>query len=66
MIEDQIKIERRKEDIIEELPKGSQNIIEQIRKTQEKQEEYHDKKINQKEEFKIRDKVLYYNTTKEK
>ncbi len=64
--EKKISLMQRIQEIIEEIPKGRWKAKEQIQKVQEKQKEYHDKRITQKEEFNIGDKVLYYNAAKEK
>jgi hypothetical protein len=62
-----ITIEERLENLLEELPKIRQRAKLQNNKTQEKQKEYHDKQIKRKQDnFKIGDKVLYYNAAKEK
>ena len=52
--------------IIEELPKIRFKVKEEICKAQNKQKEYHDKKVKFQEEFEIGDKVLYYNAAKDK
>ena len=65
-IEKKILLIQRIQEIIEEIPKGRWKAKEQIQKAQEKQKEYHDKRITQKEEFNIGDKVLYYKAAKEK
>ena len=60
-------IEERLEYLLEELPKIRIKAKTQNDKSQEKQKEYHDKKIRRKQdEFEIGDKVLYYNAAKEK
>jgi hypothetical protein len=60
-------IEERLEYLLEELPKIRQKAKLQNDKTQEKQKEYHDKQIKRKQDnFKIGEKVLYYNAAKEK
>lgn len=52
--------------LLEELPKVRREAKTQSEKSQEKQKEYHDKKIRKQEKFEIGDKVLYYNAAKEK
>ena len=52
--------------LLEELPKVRREAKIQSEKSQEKQKEYHDKKIRKQEKFEIGDKVLYYNAAKEK
>jgi hypothetical protein len=52
--------------IIEELPKERDQAKLRIENSQKHQKEYHDKKGKRKQEFKIGDKVLYYNAAKEK
>jgi len=52
--------------IIEELPSIRNKTIEQVEKVQQKQKEYHDKKIKKKHTFEIGDEVLYYIAAKEK
>ena len=52
--------------LIEELPKIRNQAKENIRKSQEKQKLYHDKRNKLKKNFQIGDKVLYYDAAKEK
>src|SRR2546423_7386073 len=52
--------------LLEELPRVRREAKVQSEKSQEKQKEYHDKKIRKQEKFEIGDKVLYYNAAKEK
>lgn len=52
--------------LLEELPQIRREAKRQNDKSQEKQKEYHDKKIKKREKFEIGDKVLYYNAAKEK
>src|SRR5436853_488408 len=52
--------------LLEELPKVRREAKTRSEKSQEKQKEYHDKKIRKQEKFEIGDKVLYYNAAKEK
>ena len=53
--------------IIEKLPKIRNQAKEMIKKSQENQKKYHDKKYKIKQgEFNIGEKVLYYNAAKEK
>ncbi len=48
------------------LPKEREKAKEQIKRSQEKQKKYHDRKIKTKPNFEIEDKVIYYNKVKEK
>ncbi|CAI2188589.1 13402_t:CDS:2, partial [Funneliformis geosporum] len=59
-------IRKRIEYLIENLPKERNEAKKNNKKAQEKQKEYHDKKIKKTQYFKIGDKVLYYNAAKEK
>jgi hypothetical protein len=52
--------------LINELPSERHDANNNIKKAQEHQKEYHDKKYKRKQDFKIGDKVLYYNAAKEK
>ena len=52
--------------LIDEIPIEREKAKEQNIKTQMKQKEYHDRKIKKKHEFRVGDKVLYYNAAKEK
>jgi len=64
--EKEITMEERLGCLLEELPKIRRKAKIQNDKSQEKQKEYHDKKIRKQEKFEIGDKVLYYNAAKEK
>ena len=46
--------------LIEELPRIRYQAKEKNKKSQEKQKEYHDKKIKKEHNFEIGDKVLYF------
>ena len=53
--------------IVEKLPKVRNQAKETIKKSQENQKKYHDKKYKiKRKEFNIGEKVLYYNAAKEK
>ena len=52
--------------LINEFPNERHIANSNIKKAQEHQKEYHDKKYKKKQDFKIGDKVLYYNAAKEK
>ena len=62
----EITLVERIEHLIENLPKKRNEAKQNNKKAQEKQKEYHDKKIKKTQYFKIGDKVLYYNAAKEK
>ena len=62
----EIKLNKRIEDLLEKLPTERSKSKERIERKQQKQKEYHDKKIKIKEKFNVGDKVLYYNAAKEK
>ena len=64
--EKETTIKERVEYLLEELPKIRREAKIQNGKSQEKQKEYHDRKIKKQEKFEIGDKVLYYNAAKEK
>ena len=66
-IEKKISLIDRMKEIVEEIPKIRWKAKEEVTKSQERQKEYHDKRIKKrKEEYKIGEKVLYYNAAKEK
>jgi hypothetical protein len=52
--------------LFDDLPKIRNQARGEIIKSQDRQKKYHDEKNKRKEIFKIGDKVLYYNATKEK
>ena len=52
--------------LVEELLKIRSQAKENIGKSQEKQKLYHNKRNKLKKNFQIEDKVLYYDTAKEK
>ena len=52
--------------LINNLPNERYQAKENIKESQEKQKEQHDKRYKKKQNFKIGEKVLYYNAAKEK
>jgi hypothetical protein len=58
--------DQRTTQLFDDLPRIRNQAKEEIIRSQDKQKKYHDKKNKRKEIFKIGDKVLYYNTAKEK
>lgn len=52
--------------LIDQLPEGRNNARDNVNMTQDKQKEYHDKKIKKKSQFHIGEKVLVYEAAKEK
>jgi hypothetical protein len=63
---EEITINNRIQELIEELPKTRNEAKKQIKKSQEKQKKYHDKRVKIKEDFEIGEKVLYYKAAMEK
>src|SRR6266511_1044949 len=57
--QEEVTIKERIRMLIEELPKIWNTTREQIKRSQEKQKEYHDKKIKKKHIFEIGEKVTY-------
>ena len=53
-------------ELMEELPQVRNQAKENIGSSQEKQKKYHNKRNKRKQNFKIGNKVLYYNAAKEK
>src|SRR5204863_9540689 len=62
----EISIIDRLEHIMEKLPEERYKAKIEIEKSQGKQKQYHDKRNKRKPEFRIGEKVLYYNMAKEK
>src|SRR5215469_16625223 len=64
--EQEILMNDRIKELLEKLPEARNKTRIEIEKSQAKQKKYHDDKIKIKENYKIGDKVLYYNAAKEK
>ena len=64
--EKKISLIERIQEIVERIPKIRYQAKMEVKKSQNKQKEYHDKKYKRKEKFEIGDKVLYYLAAKEK
>ncbi|GBC21546.2 DDE-type integrase/transposase/recombinase [Rhizophagus irregularis DAOM 181602=DAOM 197198] len=62
----EITMAERVNELIEGLPNIRNQAKENVRKSQEKQKSYHDKKNRIKQKLQIGDKVLYYDAAKEK
>jgi hypothetical protein len=62
----EVSMMERIKDLIEELPRIRNKTKKEIEKAQNKQKEYHNRKIKIKEKYEIGDKVLYYKAAKEK
>ena len=61
-----INLINRIDQLINHLPNERYQAKENIKESQEKQKEQHDKRYKKKQNFKIGEKVLYYNAAKEK
>ena len=57
--QEEITVKERIRTLIEELPRIWNTTKEQIKRNQEKQKEYHDKKIKKKHVFEIGEKVIF-------
>ena len=64
--DDEVTLKDRLQTIIDDLPQIRENARQKVELSQSKQKARHDRQLRKETQFKIGDKVLYYNAAMEK